>query len=360
MYPFEKSEMIKIAQKWMLAISRNSLVLHLLFWALSWYILLNIFTGSSSFQKIDFIYTSIFMLTLMIPVELNLLIFIPRFLNRKKYAIYSLLFIACLLLFSFFNELLFDRLIDYILPGYYFISYYAYVDILKFFLVFLVISTLLHLSKEWFELNETRQKMILLEKEKIDAELRALSNQVNPHFLFNSLNVLYSLAIKNEKETPEAIIKLSDILRYVIYESNREAVELQKEITLINNFIDLQKYRTSPDANIQFIVEVENEKQHIAPMLFLPLVENSYKHGIKGDVGKTFIQMMLIQKGNEVDFQIENNKGVSGEPSEKQSGGVGLNNIRSRLELIYPENYTFEVKDEKDLFSVKLKFKTLA
>ena len=224
--------------------------------------------------------------------------------------------------------------------------------------MFLVITTLLHLSKEWFELNEARQRMILLEKEKIDAELRALSNQVNPHFLFNSLNVLYSLAIKNAQETPEAIIKLSDILRYVIYESNRETVELHSEIKLINNFIDLQHFRISPEADIQFIREVENEKLPIAPMLFLPLVENSYKHGIKGDVGKTFINMKLIQKGDEVEFLIENNKGQSGEPVENQSGGVGLNNIRSRLELIYPKNHTFEVEDKEDLFSVKLKIKT--
>ncbi|MCD4731936.1 MAG: histidine kinase [Bacteroidales bacterium] len=350
--------MIRNIKKWILAIARNSMVQHLLFWGLSWSILLNMFTGASSFQKIDFIYTSIFLMTLMIPVELNLLLFIPRFLNRKKYVIYSLLFIASLLLFSFFNQLLFDRLIDHILPGYYFISYYSYFDILKFFLVFMIVTTLLHLSKEWFDLNEARQRMILLEKEKIDAELRALSNQVNPHFLFNSLNVLYSLAIKNAQETPEAIIKLSDILRYVIYESNHETVELHSEIKLINNFIDLQYLRTSPDADIQFDHEMENEKLQIAPMLFLPLVENSYKHGIKGEVGKTFIKMKLMQKGNEVEFLIENNKGISGEPVENQSGGVGLNNIRSRLELIYPKNHTFEMEDGENLFSVKLKIKT--
>ncbi len=223
--------------------------------------------------------------------------------------------------------MLFDRLIDFILPGYYFISYYNYVDLLKFFLVFLVISTLLHLSKEWFELNENKQKMILLEKEKIDAELKALSNQVNPHFLFNSLNVLYSLSIKNKKETPEAIIKLSDILRYVIYESNRETVELQNEITLINNFIDLQQFRTSPDADIQFLWRLKMKNLPIAPMLFLPLVENSYKHGIKGEVGKTFIKMKLIQKGNEVEFQIENNKGDIGRTGREAKWGSWLDRI---------------------------------
>ncbi|MCD4681719.1 MAG: histidine kinase [Bacteroidales bacterium] len=350
--------MIRILKKWLLAIARNSMVQHLLFWGLSWYILLNMFTGSSSFQKIDFIYTTIFLISLIIPVELNLLLFIPRFLKRKRYAIYSSLFFLCLFLFGFFNQFLFNSLIDHILPGYYFISYYSYFDILKFFLVFLVITTLLHLSKEWFELNEARQRMILLEKEKIDAELRALSNQVNPHFLFNSLNVLYSLAIKNANETPEAIIKLSDILRYVIYESNRETVDLISEIKLINNFIELQQFRISPDADIQFVKKIENESLQIAPMLFLPLVENSYKHGIKGEVGKTFIKIKLIQKGNEVEFLIENNKGQTGEPDENQSGGVGLNNMRSRLELIYPKNHTFEVGDGENFFSVKLKIKT--
>ncbi len=243
MYPFEKSEMIGKTKKWILAITRNNVVQHLLFWGLSFYILLNIFSGSSSFQKIDFIYTSNFLVSLVIPVELNLFMLIPRFLTRKKYLIYIFLFLANLFLFSLFNQFIFNSLIDHILTGYYFISYYSFMDILKFFLIFLVITTLLHLSKEWFELNESRQKMILLEKEKIDAELKALSNQVNPHFLFNSLNVLYSLAINNAKETPEAIVKLSDILRYVIYESNSETVELQSEIKIIENFVELQKFR---------------------------------------------------------------------------------------------------------------------
>lgn len=347
--------MIKNVKYWIILIGRNSFVQHTLLWGLSFYILLNIFGGSSSFQKIDFIYTAIFMVTLMIPVELNLFLLIPHLLNRKKYVIYALLLVSGLLLFSLFNQFLFNSMIDFFLPGYYFISYYSYLDILKFFLIFLVITSLLHLSKEWFELNESRQHMILLEKEKIDAELKALSNQVNPHFLFNSLNVLYSLAIKNEKETPEAIIRLSDILRYVIYESNRETVDLSAEVNLIDNFIELQQFRISPDANIQFEQKIEDEKFQIAPMMLLPLVENSYKHGIKGEVGKTYINMKLIQKGNEIEFLIENNIGQSSEPDENQSGGVGLKNILSRLELIYPKSFTFEIRDEEDVFGVKLK-----
>jgi len=345
--------MIRISEKWILLITRNSMVQHVLFWGLSWYILLNIFAGSSSFQKIDFIYTSIFLVSIIIPVEFNLIYLIPKLLNRKRYVLYALIFIGLMLLFSLFNQVLFNRLIDYILPGYYFISYYSYIDILKFFFVFMVVTTLIHLSMEWFELNESRQKVILLEKEKLDAELRALTNQVNPHFLFNSLNVLYSLAINQAKETPDAIIKLADILRYVIYESNHNYVELTSEVKLIQNYIDLQRLRTTPDSDIRFNEEIEDKNTKIAPMLFLPLVENSFKHGIKGDVGKTFIHIDLSQSNSNIKYVIKNNKGQPGEPAENQ--GVGLNNIRSRLELIYKKNFTFEVKDEERTFTVRLK-----
>jgi len=345
--------MIRISEKWILLITRNSMVQHVLFWGLSWYILLNIFAGSSSFQKIDFIYTSIFLVSIIIPVEFNLIYLIPKLLNRKRYVLYALIFIGLMLLFSLFNQVLFNRLIDYILPGYYFISYYSYIDILKFFFVFVVVTTLIHLSMEWFELNESRQKVILLEKEKLDAELRALTNQVNPHFLFNSLNVLYSLAINQAKETPDAIIKLADILRYVIYESNHNYVELTSEVKLIQNYIDLQRLRTTPDSDIRFNEEIEDKNTKIAPMLFLPLVENSFKHGIKGDVGKTFIHIDLSQSNSNIEFVIKNNKGQPGEPAENR--GVGLNNIRSRLELIYKKNFTFEVEDEERAFTVRLK-----
>ncbi len=170
-----------------------------------------------------------------------------------------------------FNQLLFNYLIDFILPGYYFISYYSFFDILKFFAIFLVLTSLLHLSKEWFELNESRHRIILLEKEKIDAELKALMNQVNPHFLFNSLNVLYSLAMKKRDETPEAILKLSDILRYVIYDSNTDFVDLESEIKLIDNFIELQSYRIGKDAKISFINEAKDTNAKVAPMLIFTL-----------------------------------------------------------------------------------------
>ncbi len=346
--------MKKILKSILLPVARNIVVQHLLFWVLSGYVLLNIFSGSSSFQKIDFIYTAIFMITLAVPVELNLLVLVPNLLNRKKYGLYGFAFIVNLIFFSYFNQITFDSLIDKVLPGYYFISYYTFGDILKFFFVFLAITTLLHLSKEWFELNETRQRMVLLEKEKADAELKALSNQVNPHFLFNSLNVLYSLAMNNRKEAPEAILKLSDIMRYVIYDSVTAEVTLQSEIRVINDFIDLQRFRTMKGTQINFNTNVTNDQLTVAPMLFLPLVENSFKHGIKGDIENTFVEIELTANDDSVHFCVENNKGSSEQTEKGRSGGVGLKNIKNRLELIYPEKHKFDVAASENTFKVTL------
>ena len=344
--------------KWISVLLRNALLQHLAFWVLGYYILLHLFAGSDTLQPIDYIYTGIFLCTLFIPVAINLFLLVPKLLNTGRYIPYAIVILSGLFVFSFFNQLLFDRLIDFILPGYYFISYYSYGDLLKFFAAFLVLSTLLKLSKEWFELSKARQKITLLEKEKLDAELKALMNQVNPHFLFNSLNVLYSLAIKKKPETPDAIIRLSDILRYVIYESNKDTVTLDSEIELLNNYLQLQQYRIDASAKIEFKTEVIDGNTRIAPMLLLPLLENSFKHGIKGDTGDTFIRIKLNQQKNRVHFTIENNKGVSSEPTDKQTGGVGLENIRNRLQLIYPDNHTFDVADKDVTFKVELTINT--
>lgn len=262
-----------------------------------------------------------------------------------------LVFLVNLFGFSFFNQFLFNHLIDFILPGYYFISYYSFGDILKFFSTFLVLTTLLHLSKEWFELNESRHRIVLLEKEKINAELKALMNQVNPHFLFNSLNVLYSLAMKNRKETPEAILKLSDILRYVIYDSNSDLVDLSSEVNLINNFIELQSFRIGKDTRIKFSSDIKDEGIKIAPMLFLPLLENAYKHGIKGDIENTFIELELNTDKKNIHFSIINNLGKT---INNGSSGVGLANIKNRLELLYPDNYDFTIEKNELTFKVDL------
>lgn len=335
-------------------IVRSTWLQHLLFWTICFYILLQLFASSSRLLPIDYIYTVIFMLTLMLPVYINLLFWIPLYLQRGKYIVYGALVLATLGVGTYFNLVLYDKLIDYVLPGYYFISYYEFTDLLKFFVTFIMTTSLLKLSKEWIQLNETRERMQQLEKEKLTAELRALMNQVNPHFLFNSLTVLYSLALRKASETPEAIIKLSDILRYVIYESNAMYVPLQSEVKVLNDYIHLQRYRIGSEAAIHFDVSLEDDVS-IAPMILLQLVENSFKHGIKGDTGNTFINMHLKADRHQVQFVIENNKGQGEEFDKNQVKGIGLQNIRERVRLLYGDRGIFEVTETGSTFRVNLR-----
>jgi hypothetical protein len=329
-----------------------------LFSVAGYFVLLSIFSGSSEWQMIDHIYTSIFLATLIFFGTFNAWILQPRFLDRNKYGFFIALTTFNILAGALFNHLLFDKLIDYILPGYYFISYYSYGDLVKFFFVYIFLITLLDLSWEWFQFQETRHRMTVLEKEKISAELKALTNQVNPHFLFNSLTVLYSLALRKSAETPDAVIKLSDILRYVIYESPGGEVPLKSEVSLLHNYIDLQRYRIDPSATIRFTTDIQNENIAVVPMLFLPLLENSFKHGVKGDISGTFIHMDLKSANGVITFRIENNKtGMSS--GEGTSGGVGLKNIQERLKLMYEDRFSFSITDTDKTFAVNLQLKPL-
>lgn len=334
-------------------IARNRVLHHLLFWVISYYVLLNIFRGSSQFQPIDYLYTIIFETTLGIPVYVNLIFLIHRFLRRGKYAVYFLSAAIMLAAGAGFNHLLFASLVDYVLPGYYFISYYDFIDLLKFFFTFLLLTSLLKLSKEWIELNENKERINLLEKEKLKVELQTLISQVNPHFLFNSLTVLYSLALRNSRETPEAIIKLSDILRYVIYGADSDYVSISSEVTAIENYIHLQRYRVGDYASVDLKAEV-TEDVPVAPMLLLQLVENSFKHGIKGDVENTFIRMHLQAGTARIYFLIENNKSERIPTEEAVSGGIGLKNIRERLHLMYRDRASLRIAETAHSFGVEL------
>ncbi|MGF1587286.1 MAG: sensor histidine kinase [Bacteroidales bacterium] len=335
-------------------IARNEWLHHILFWVFAYIILLSMFSTSSSINRIDHIYTAIFLFTLILATEINLLVLIPKFLYKKKFKLYIISLITILFVFSAFNQLLFNNLIDYILPGYYFISYYSLFDILKFFIVFAGITTLLQLSTEWFYLIEARQNLIQAQKDKVDAELKALRNQLNPHFLFNSLNVIYSLSLNNSPETSRVLLQLSDILRYILYDANVEFVTLKDEVSLIENYLDIQRYRVNRNTEIRLETQISDESARIAPMLLLPLVENCFKHGVRKEIKNTFVLIILKSDENAINFMIENSKPQKVSDENQDRGGIGLDNIRNRLRLLYPDLHKFEVYEGERLFRVKI------
>ena len=319
-----------------------------IFWIVAYIILMNIFSSSSEWQKIDHIYTSIFMTTLMMAVASSEY-YRRRFLSKRSYKTWAINMYGVIMIFAFLNEILFDKVIDFILPGYYFISYYSFFDLIRFFTAFVGLSTLIGLSMEWFQLQEERGRIALLEKEKVSAEFKALVSQVNPHFLFNGLTVLYSLSLKDNKETSSAIIKLSDILRYVIYQSAENTVKLSSEAAILRDYIDLQRYRVHPTTQIDFVDEIATDVS-VSPMLFLPLVENAFKHGVHGETENAFVRIALREERGVVNFTIANNKSAG----IKTEGGIGLSNLKDRLKLIYPQRHSFVVTETENVFNVHM------
>lgn len=329
-------------------------VQHLAFWGLSFYVLLRIFSTDSETRGVDYIYDALFHLTLVPAVYFNLVVLMPALLSRQRYLWYLAAVGATVVGFSQLNIWFFDHLVDFLLPGYYFISYYEWKDILQFFLIYLAATTLLKLSKGWFQLSETRSRLAETEREKLDAELEALKSQVNPHFLFNSLNNLYGLALKNDKQTPASILKLSEVMRYMIYEAAGETVALARELDFIENYVNLQRLRSDSRATISLEVEGEPGQLQIAPLLFIPFVENSFKHGIKGETGKSYVHILFRVGAGEVTFSIRNNKGAVDDVEHRQYGGIGLANVKKRLELIYTGNYDLQISDGDNEYAVGL------
>jgi sensor histidine kinase YesM len=336
----------------MMAFYHNSVfraLLHALFWLLSIWIFAFIFRLSESISKPDLIYSAFFHISIILCVYLNLW-GIRKWFQAKKYVAYVLFIIPLIAFTVFFNLFTFNVLVDLVLPGYYFVSQFNSTELVIIILIYLFITSTFVFLKSWFELQQMNQRMIEAQKEKVDSELQSLKNQINPHFLFNSLNVIYSLTLKKDDSTPEVILKLSDILRYVIYDSKQKEVSLSSEVTLIQKYIDLQKYRTEEATPMSFESNIERDAQ-IAPLIFLTLVENSFKHGIKSDVNNVFIRISLKSDEQKIVFEIENNQNPDAIYNEE---GMGLENIKKRLALQYPDRHRLSISNEEKSFKVYL------
>ncbi len=326
------------------------LLQHMLFWAVSFYILLQFFASSNKLLKVDIIYTIVFHVTLAIPVYLNLYLLIPTFLNRDKYLTYSGLLLLLLGAGTALNLAMFEYLIDFIFPGYYFISYYEFWDILKFFVVYIGITSLFKLSKAWFRLTGT-------ENEKLVFELKVLKSQINPHFLFNSLTGIYALARKKSGRAPDTILKLAEMMRYMLYDAENEWVPLEQELSFIRNYFELQQLRTNAGADIKVNISGNGDDLKIAPLLFTPLIENSFKHGLMGDAESAFVHLNIQVTDKELTLSLSNNKGKSDNIERNMPGGIGIDNVKKRLVLIYANRHSFEIDEKENTFKAILKIR---
>lgn len=215
-----------------------------------------------------------------------------------------------------------------------------------------LISLLLKLLQKWYNEEKYRAE---LEKEKLVTELTLLKEQINPHFLFNSLNNIYSLSISKSDKVTTAILKLSSILRYFLYENVGSIVYLKDEISVIKDYIELQKLRMNDKVTLSFNVVGNPEYCKIEPFIIMPLIENTFKFG-NDNINESFIDIAIIIMNNKLGLKIQN-KIVYKPKAKDQNSGIGIKNIKRRLDLLYPGKYKFIIGESKGVFTTHLEIK---
>ena len=292
---------------------------------------------------------------------INYLILIPRFLNRKQYAVYAMAVLIIVIAYGlakygvgriFPNDVLLRNSNNIIS----FWSYFISTVITSMMFVFL--SVVLKFSIDWF-LNERIQRD--LENQRLSAELAFLKSQINPHFLFNSLNSIYSLAYQKSENTPGAILKLSEIMRYMLYETNAETVLLTSETEYLQSYIDLQLQRFGKLIKVTVLLEQPEKELKIEPMLLIPFVENAFKHGA-AKIKAPEINIHLSAKNNILKFEVKNKYQKNSVEVQDKDSGIGLTNVQRRLSLLYQKDHELKVlqqQDEEDnyWFTISLQIK---
>lgn len=195
------------------------------------------------------------------------------------------------------------------------------------------------------------KSVLTLKNEKVKTELKHLQSQVNPHFFFNTLNNLYGLVGKDPKKAQDLILKLSDMMRYSIYEGEREFVSLEEEVAYLKNYMELHKMRYHKAIDLEFKEDITKQGVQIMPLLFVLLLENAFKHGVENLREKAFVHVELVANEKEVHFTVTNNFDTSHTPEEK---GIGLKNLKRRLELAYSDKHSLSIKKEDGIYSAQL------
>jgi two-component system LytT family sensor kinase len=345
-----------------LLFSRYRLVLHILFWAGI------VFYDVLIWGLVDGKYGEKLISTLVeLPIKIGaayftLYILIDKYLVQKRYSIFLLLLIISMAVCGMVL-----RVISYFIlyPVYYpegltiplFFPPKILIAIFYTYSWVAIVSTF-HLIKYYYQHQQATQRLEQtaqqLEKEKLAAELKLLKSQINPHFLFNTLNNLYVLTLNNSEKAPQMVHKLSELMSYMLYDSNQAEVLLDKEIQYIQNYIDLEKLRYGDRLEVSFINYAVPNDITIAPLLMLPFVENSFKHGVRNQLKGSWIHIDIEVVSDILILKVENNK-PERQPEKKDLPAIGLQNVTRRLEHLYPKRHSLQLFDEPDTYMAVLK-----
>lgn len=216
-------------------------------------------------------------------------------------------------------------------------------------LAFFLLSLPFIIMVEWYR---QANAISTLEQEKTTTELQLLKQQINPHFFFNTLNNLYAMSLTQEEETPETILQLSELMRYVIYKGQEEKVPLKLEVKYLQDYLDLQRLRLHQDLDLQFNIKMEDEECLVPPLFFIILLENAFKHGIEPAAGASYLYLELEQHGTNLRFRCRNSQETDNAPTA--TGGLGLTNLRRRLSMAYPDRHQLTLRNSDTEYIAEL------
>ncbi len=280
---------------------------------------------------------------------------IPRYLLQKRYKA----FLGLFLLSAAFFILLQRTVYIYGLYGIMYPEHQSKLVFWRFNFVYIffniyampAIFAVVKLVEYWI-VNQQRNQQ--LKEEKMDAELKFLKSQIHPHFLFNTLNNLYALTLDKSEKAPEIVLRLSDLLSYMLYDCNARAVPLRKEIQLLSDYIELEKIRYQDGVQINFTMEKDLPDIFVPPLLLIPFVENAFKHGMSRRISMPWLDIRLSFGNRKLIFEVNNNPSEQTSEKDSYTEGIGLKNVKRRLDLIYPEQYRLEIIATEKEFAVHL------
>ncbi len=342
--------------------SRISRILsHILFWMVAYFFFVVFYGRANREYSVTIIFASmLFPLSIATTYFINYYL-IPRYLFTKKYSKFILLSFYTFVI-SIWLELIITLSVFIFINNYqiYKMDPSSFDAVLLFVGLYFIIlvATAIKLVRHSFLMQKRNRELdnLKLETElKLkEAELKLLKAQIHPHFLFNTLNNLYGLTLEKSEEAPNLVLRLSEILDYILYRCNEKRVSLAEEINNLNNYIEIEKIRYSDKLKLDVSFPTNTNNFNIAPLIILPFVENAFKHGVSNFPGIATVRIKISLTENNLIFNIRNTKNPNIEKEKNYSKGIGLSNVKKRLDLMYPEKYILAINDKTETFSVNL------
>lgn len=323
---------------------------HVVFWLFLFLVMFITNVSSMGFFKaffIDAIYVSFFAIISYV----NIFVFFPKYMKDKNLLYHiAAIFSTSLLLTPIKTILLFFFSHGNIELQALYIDNQLFIFLSTFFVG--LSTSIYQILNDWFVQQKIKSELV---SQNLQSELKFLKSQINPHFLFNTLNSLYALTLKKSDLAPEIVLKLSEMMRYMLYECNEKEVPLSKEINYMKNYLELEKLRQGTKMLVNLKINGESGDLKLAPLILIPFIENSFKHGINNQISQGFVDLELNIEGYDIQMILENSKSPSlPKIGEKRSGGIGLVNVKRRMEILYPENHKLDIIESPSTYKIEL------